>query len=279
MTESMFKFRYLILRRITQTGVLIFFTLAAGNIVNVLSGNFSFALLFEKIPLTDPYATLQMLFAGAKLTVDVLIGAVIVLFFYSLIVGRMFCSWVCPVNMLADFASFLRKKLGINNDKSSQRWSRSIRYWTMGLGLVLSLILGITAFEMISPIGILHRGIIYGMEVGWFVVIALFIFDLLVLKNGFCGHICPLGGFYSLTTRFSLLRVGHVKEKCTLCMLCKDVCPEKQVLHIVGKEDGIISSGECTNCGRCIEVCDDKSLKFTTKFSKNRENRLNKWRV
>ncbi|GBE30181.1 MAG TPA: quinol dehydrogenase ferredoxin subunit NapH [Bacteroidetes bacterium] len=268
MSKSLSSYRYLLLRRLTQTVILVLFVLASSKVVNVLNGDFSFALFLDKLPLADPYAVLQMFFAGAKITIDVLIGAGIVFFFYALLAGRVFCSWVCPVNMVTDLAGFLRRKWKIGESGGSRNWPRSIRYWAFALGLILSLVFGMTAFEMISPIGIFHRGIIYGMELGWFVIVGLFLFDLLVLKNGFCGHICPLGGFYSATTRFSLLRVRHIKDACTLCMLCKDVCPEKQVLHLVGKKDGIVESGECTNCGRCVEVCDDDSLKFGIRSSK-----------
>ncbi|MFT8144368.1 4Fe-4S binding protein, partial [Salmonella enterica subsp. enterica serovar Enteritidis] len=57
---------------------------------------------------------------------------------------------------------------------------------------------GIAAFELVSPIGILHRGVIFGMGMGGAAVLSIFLFDLFAVKNGWCGHVCPLGGFYSL---------------------------------------------------------------------------------
>jgi ferredoxin-type protein NapH len=41
-----------------------------------------------------------------------LIGACIVLLLYLLVGGRTYCSWVCPVNLLTDFAYWLRVRLG-----------------------------------------------------------------------------------------------------------------------------------------------------------------------
>jgi ferredoxin-type protein NapH len=46
-------------------------------------------------------------------------------------------------------------------------------------------------------------------------------------------------------------------------MKCKEVCPEVQVLSMVGKKSEQVLSGECTNCARCIEVCDDDALNFS----------------
>jgi ferredoxin-type protein NapH len=45
-------------------------------------------------------------------------------------------------------------------------------------------------------------------------------------------------------------------------MECKTVCPEKDVLFMIGKETAPVLSGECTLCGRCIEVCNDEALHF-----------------
>jgi ferredoxin-type protein NapH len=46
-------------------------------------------------------------------------------------------------------------------------------------------------------------------------------------------------------------------------MKCKEVCPETQVLYMIGKKSQIVDMGECVNCARCIEVCDDDALGFT----------------
>jgi ferredoxin-type protein NapH len=135
--------------------------------------------------------------------------------------------------------------------------------------------MGVTAFEFISPISMIHRGVIFGLGFGWAAAVIIFLFDLFVLKNGWCGYICPLGGFYALISRFSLIRVKHDESKCTLCMRCKEVCPENQVLFMVGKHSAQVLKGECTNCARCIEVCDDDALNFSIRDlidKKDKEN-------
>ena len=212
-------------------------------------GNYSSAYVLEGFYLSDPHAVLQTLAAGFVVATDALVGAVIIFLFYALIGGRSFCSWVCPLNIVTD-----------------------TRYWVLGLGLVLSAITGVAAFEMVSPISFLHRGIIFGFGMGWAVVLLVFLLDLFVLKNGWCGHICPLGAFYSATTRFALIKVKFDNGKCTKCWKCKVVCPEVHVLKIVGEKDGFIISGECTNCGRCIEVCNDDALKYSiNNYKKTKE--------
>ncbi|BCD61085.1 MULTISPECIES: quinol dehydrogenase ferredoxin subunit NapH [unclassified Nitratiruptor] len=256
------KYRFLILRRFTQIALLVLYI--GGNYWGwkILQGNLSSSKLFDTIPLADPYAVLQIFSTGAIVAMDALIGAVIIAVFYALLGGRAFCSYVCPVNMVTDLANYLRRKW--NLDKFEKKWwaSRNIRYWVMGLSFILSFILGTAVFELVSPISMTHRGIIFGMGFGWAAIVTIFLFDLFILKNGWCGHICPLGGFYSLIGRYNLFRVKHIQPNCTLCMKCKEVCPEKEVLYMIGKKSQMVDMGECTLCGRCVEVCDDDALHF-----------------
>ena len=262
MRRWLYKHRFLMMRRSVQLTVLALYVLANGYGLKVLSGNLSSSLLFNTIPLADPFALLQMVAAGAVLGLDVIIGGLIIVLFYMIVGGRAFCSWVCPVNMVTDSANWLRRVLYLEKIERKVWLGRSVRYWVIGLSLVLSFISGVAAFEMVSPIGIMHRGIIFGMGMGFAALLSLFLFDLFAVKNGWCGHICPLGGFYALIGKLSIIRVKHNQSACTLCMKCKDICPEKPVLSIIGKESGAIVYGVCTNCGRCVEVCDDDALGF-----------------
>ncbi len=259
------KYRFLFLRRVVQIGLLLLYM--AGNYWGwtLLMGNLSSSSILGLIPLSDPYAALQMFAAGAAMSANLLIGASIIVLFYFIIGGRAFCSWVCPVNMITDLANYLRRKFEFDKVQKKQPASRSIRYWIIGLSLIISFAFGVTAFEFISPVAMVHRGIIFGIGFGWAAMLVIFLFDLFVLKNGWCGYVCPIGGFYSLIGRFSLLRVHHNEAHCTLCMKCKVVCPESQVLYMIGKETMPVLSGECTNCGRCVEVCDDDALEFSIK--------------
>ena len=254
--------RYLIARRVTQLTIIGLYILAHVWGVKVLEGNLSFSTFLSTVPLSDPFAVLQMFAAGAAISLDILVGALIIVTVYGVIGGRMFCSWVCPINMVTDAANWLRRKLGISRVQRRLYLQRYVRFWVLGLSLVLSFVMGLTAFELISPISILHRGLIFGMGFGLTVVLVIFLFDLLVHENAWCGYICPLGGFYALLGKFSWIRVKYDNDKCTECLKCKTVCPEKEVLEMVTKFSATVTGGACTNCARFIEVCEDDALNF-----------------
>lgn len=261
--------RYLWLRRFTQISTLLLFFGSAHwawnyNEKPIISGNLSSSELFGSIPLADPFAVLQILLSQQSLLQEVLIGATIVLIFYLIVGGRVWCSWVCPINMISDLAAKIRKKLNLQN---SLQLSRKFRYTMLVLTLVLSTITGVAAFEWVSPISIFHREIIFGIGTGWTILLGIFIFDTFILKDGWCGYICPLGAFYSIVGKFSLLRISFNTPTCTHCVECTKVCPEPQVLDLKrASEKGYISAGECTNCGRCITVCPEDTLHFKLKL-------------
>jgi ferredoxin-type protein NapH len=265
------KNRFLILRRIIQISIMLLFI--TGNVWDwkILQGDLSSSKLFDSIYLNDPFAILQMFISGALVSFELLIGALIVLIFYMIMGNRIFCSYVCPVNMITDLANYLRRKLSLDNIQKKQPASRNIRYWVLSISLILSFIMGISAFEFISPISITHRAIIFGLGFGWSAMLVIFLFDLVVLKNGWCGHICPLGGFYALTGKVGLFKIKHNVNNCTSCMKCKVVCPEMQVLKIISKKSGDIQSSECISCSRCIEVCDDNALSFSIRDFNNKK--------
>jgi ferredoxin-type protein NapH len=121
----------------------------------------------------------------------------------------------------------------------------------------------VAAFEWISPIGMLHRELIFGLGLGWTAVLGVFLFDLFILRNGWCGHLCPLGAFYALIGRLAQIRIRFDAPSCTHCGECARLCPEPQVLNLrEAAAAGMIASGECTNCGRCITICPEDSLHF-----------------
>lgn len=236
----------------------------------LLTGNYSTAEVADTFYLSDPFAVLQMLFSGFLCSSGLIIGAATILAIYAITGGRVFCSWVCPMNMVTDLANFIRSKLKLS-PVSRLIIPRNTRYYILILSLLISPLLGFAAFEAINPIGILYRGIIFSFGFGWVVISALMLFEISLLENGWCGHLCPVGAFYSVIGRFGFLRIWHTKDKCTNCMNCFKICPEKQVLSTVTVTDGYIKSGDCNKCGRCVEVCDDKALNFSINYLKNKK--------
>jgi ferredoxin-type protein NapH len=262
--------KWLLLRRVSQFGILALFLIGPLAGVWIVKGNLSFSYTLGTLPLMDVFVGAQTLASGHVPEKLGLIGLAIVVLLYLLVGGRTFCAWVCPVNPVTDAAHWLRTRLGI---RPSVHVSRTTRYWILAMSLLVSALTGTLAWELINPISMLHRGLIFGMGMAWTIVLTIFLFDLFVMNRGWCGHLCPAGAAYSLLGRASVLRITAAKrEACNDCMDCYHVCPEPKVIPpaLKGAAKGlgpVILSAQCTNCARCIDVCSKDVFSFGTRFN------------
>lgn len=265
--------RFLVLRRLSQFALLALFLLGPLAGVWIVKGNLSSSLTLGVLPLTDPFVLAQTLATRHAPEAAALTGAAIVIAFYAFVGGRVFCSWVCPVNVVTDSASWLRRRLRITSGRAPRG---GLRYWLLGAVLVASAIAGQAVWESVNPVSMTQRALIFGGTVAWAVTAAVFLFDLLVAPRGWCGHLCPVGAAYALIGSRSLLRVSAVhSSRCNDCADCYAVCPEPQVIVIPLKgKDGaspVIADRECSNCGRCIDVCGPDVFHFTHRFDTRRD--------
>lgn len=257
--------RYLLLRRTTQFALLGLFLLGPWYGIWWAKGNLAASLWFDLIPLQDPYIALQSLLGGAHITNTTLLGSALVALFYALLGGRVYCSWVCPVNVITDAAHWCRERLHL---PPGWRPQRALRGWLLAMTLLVSAMTGGIVWELVNPVTMVQRGLVFGMGFAWAIVAAVFLFDLVVSRRGWCGHLCPVGAFYGLLGKRAVVRIAaHQREACTDCGDCFAVCPEPQVitpaLRGTGSATRLVLDSNCTNCGRCIDVCADDVFKFS----------------
>lgn len=263
--------KWLLLRRASQLGILALFLLGPWFGWWVVKGNLASSLTLGVLPLTDPFLIVQQLATGQWPYREALIGGGIVLAFYLLLGGRLFCSWVCPVNLVTDAAAWLRRRLGLKGGKAP---AAKTRYWLLGFVLVIAAATGSLAWEWVNPVSMFHRGLIFGFGLSWGIVGGIFFYDLLIAPRGWCGHLCPQGAFYGLIGRTAVLRVSaNRRSACNDCMDCFAVCPEPQVIRPalkgVGQDHPLILDGDCTTCGRCIDVCGKDVFRISTRFDRS----------
>lgn len=251
--------KWLLLRRFSQIFILSLFLLGPVSGIWIVKGNMSSSLTLDVLSLTDPFVFIQSLLSGHIAETTAIVGALIVLGFYALVGGRVYCSWVCPINMVTDIADWFYRKLNI---KSPVHFSKNNRYALLAAIAVATPVSGIMLWELVNPVTMLQRELVFSMGFSWLVVLAIFIVDAFISRRTWCGRFCPMGAFYSLLGKFSLIRVNALnRNACNDCMDCYVVCPEPQVIKPVLKKgddlNPVILAGNCTNCGRCTDVCSE----------------------
>jgi ferredoxin-type protein NapH len=265
--------QWLVLRRLSQLSIFSLFLLGPLAGVWLIKGNLSSSLTLGVLPLTDPFVLAQVLATRHMPETSALLGAGIVIAFYALAGGRVFCSWVCPVNVVTDTASWLRRRLKITSGRAPRG---GLRYWLAGAVLLASAVAGQAVWENVNPVSMTQRALIFGGTLAWGATAAVFLFDLFIAPRGWCSHVCPIGASYALIGAKSLLRVSaRHASRCNDCADCYAVCPEPQVIVFPLKGKGgagpVITDRECTNCGRCIDVCGPDVFAFTHRFDTRKD--------
>ncbi|MFV0279412.1 MAG: quinol dehydrogenase ferredoxin subunit NapH, partial [Rhodoblastus sp.] len=195
--------RFFLARRFAQFIFLAVFLTGPWFGLWIAKGDLASSRTFDVLPLTDPFILLQSLLARHWPETTALIGGAIVLAAYLVFGGRSYCAWVCPINPIADLASAIRLRFGIRQTARLRPETR--RYLCIGV-LVLAFASGSVAWELVNPITALHRALVFGSTFAATGALAIFVFDLFVAKQGWCGHICPVGAFYGALGKVSLLR-------------------------------------------------------------------------
>ncbi len=247
--------KWWLLRRTSQVCVLGLFMLGPMAGIWIARGNFGASRIMDTVTLADPYILLQGLFGGTAPALPVVSGAVIVAAAYLLLGGRVYCGWVCPVNIVTDTAFWLREKTGMTRDR---KLDRRTRLAILAATLLASFVTGTVAWEFVNPVSLLQRAMIGGIGLGWAIVLAVFLLDLFVSRRAWCSHLCPVGAFYGVIGRASIVRVSaRRRDACTDCGACFNICPEPHVIvpALKGKDSPLILSGDCQNCGNCIDAC------------------------
>jgi ferredoxin-type protein NapH len=228
--------------------------------VNFIQGWYQ-SLGIGKLWFVSPLEGLESLLIVKKVYLPSLIGMVIPVLL-ALFLGRVFCSWICPVTFILEWVDRLRRVLRRRKYLSNHLVVVKKTLWFVLIGeLVVSMVLGAPLFVFWSPPGLVGREIMMGVFFHTFALEGIILLMIIVLepvtRRFFCRSFCPLGGLLAFLGRKRKLRVIPVQEKCTDCGKCKKTCP----MGLVPSE-GEGTSAYCWNCGECLDHCAFGALKF-----------------
>lgn len=178
----------------------------------------------------------------------------------TILAGRGFCSWVCPIGTLSEWAHGLGKRLfGRNLDLP--RWAdiplRGLKFLLLGFFLYAILGMPAIALKMFldGPYNRIADVKMYLLFAEMTRVTAVVLVVLLVLsvaiRNFWCRYLCPYGAFLGLAAWFSPVAVRRDVVRCTGCRRCEAVCPNRVAVCAGAR----VRSLECTTCYGCVKAC------------------------
>lgn len=232
-------------------------------------------------------------FLPALLAINV--GVILALAVLTLVVGRIYCSIICPLGVMQDIVSWLsakrKKKKHRFSYSAEKRWLRYgvlalfIIAFIAGVGSLVALLAPYSAYGRIAqnifqPIYIVgNNGLawvaeradsyaFYSREI-WIRSLPTFIIAFATLlfvvvlawRNGrtYCNTICPVGSLLSFLARFAWFKVKIDENKCNKCGLCARSCKAA----CINSNEHTIDASRCVVCGDCIDQCRQHAITFT----------------
>ena len=182
----------------------------------------------------------------------------------SLVAGRAFCGWMCPVGAVQEWLAGIARRLG--GDKSSVRGKRSKSRYPLRLPawadrplryvkyLILGLVLLASAAAIYPPLhGFCPARAVFSFKLStgllWSVLVT-FILTSLLVERLWCKYLCPLGAALAIFNKISPVRLRADFNACNHCGRCDIDCS----MGIQDVPDNL-SDTECIRCLECLETC------------------------
>jgi MauM/NapG family ferredoxin protein len=218
----------------------------------------------------------------------------------TLLVGRFFCAYVCPLGASIDFLDLLffrkKKRPGPKAGASLQK----VKYVALVLFMSAALT-GVSLSFFMDPISLLTRVytfLLYPLAVtainlfldllrplsralGWIAVshlhimqpvfymaaLTLMIFGGIIALNRlaprfWCRYLCPLGALLSLVSPLGLFK-RRVSGDCNECLKCRKSCS----MGAIPEDPRATLLPECIQCKTCAAVCPQEAVSFPASVS------------
>lgn len=205
---------------------------------------------------------MQLLPAILALNVVVVLAILVV----TALIGRLYCSVVCPLGILQDFFGWLGRKAF-----TYKKPLNGLRYGVLALFVVLMVLgsLGIAngIAVTIDPYSMFAR-----MTTGFFasglpLIVAIVTLVVIFVVSFFygrlwCNTICPMGALLSLFSKHSLFGIRIDKEKCGGCHKCEKHC-KANCIDVDGRD---VDRSRCVMCFNCLGHCKQGAIKIARKL-------------
>ncbi|MFW9999736.1 MAG: 4Fe-4S binding protein [Candidatus Hodarchaeota archaeon] len=179
----------------------------------------------------------------------------------TLIFGRIFCGYVCPLGAVQELASMIRFKPKLDYHRKFWKKKNYLRWGFFAVYAIASIIWGLEMTLFMNPINgflIFWSPLNVGIFMA-FIIFLLTIFISIFIYRPYCRFFCPFGALAFLFGKVSPLKIRRTPY-CTECGICEKICPTLEGFDISEK-------GECYYCYRCIDFCTNEMFIDTGKIA------------
>ena len=224
------------------------------------------------------------------------IGVVVILVLLTWVLGRVYCSVICPLGIFQDFLAWIGRKAGGKRRRLPYSYSPAkswLRYGVLavflialvaGVGSLVALLApyssyGRIASNLLQPVWMWGNNFLaylaeradsyafYHTDVWlkslptFIIAVATFIILAILAWRGgrtYCNTICPVGTILGFIARYSWFRISIDEKKCNSCSLCSRRCKAACIDYKNHKVD----LSRCVACMNCIEECKHNAISY-----------------
>ena len=227
-----------------------------------------------------PIGAFQSVAGSSKFSFSYYITGFLILL--GVLLGRFICGFLCPFGW---FQELLHKIPGKKLSARKLKPLTFIKYDVLVIMVILLPALVVNdvgmgepffckylcpqgVLEGALPLAVADEGIraALGVLFSWKLAVLLSVAILSVLfYRPFCKWLCPLGAFYALLNKVSLIGMKVDGQKCVSCGKCAKAC--KMDVDVTKTPDHT----ECIRCGMCVKACPVEAVSFRCGFAKKTE--------
>lgn len=280
------------IRKVISVIILILFVLlflGTGNISVLLS---DVLLPFQFIP-----ALIRTITQPETLFIAGLIFIVLI----TLIFGRVYCSFLCPLGTLQDLLIAGSQRLGRQSQHSFSRPSNVLRYTLLALTVAAIFIGSLSFISLLDPYSLtgkffthfLQPLLVWAYNLGIFALKSFDIYlypkqtasvplSVLAVTAGFlllilylaitrgrlyCNTVCPVGTFLGLISRMSFFQFTLNQKACSECVRCENVCKA----GCIDPQNAAIDMSRCIGCFNCLDACSKATISYRPAWKKTQQ--------
>jgi polyferredoxin len=184
----------------------------------------------------------------------------LVLFVGALLVGRLWCGWLCPAGGMGEACFMISEKPARGGRLHWIKWG----IWIPWIGIITYAALSAGGYTRINLLHLTESGIsvdepakyiIYYIVVG-----TVFVLSITAGKRAFCHYGCWMAPFMILgrkvrnALKTPALHLTADTDACIHCKRCTQACPMNLDVHGM-VQSGHMEHSECILCGSCVDSC------------------------
>ena len=225
-------------------------------------------------PVTMNYMSPYVIIDGAMN--GVVNGSLVVfglLFISSLIVGRLWCGWLCPAAGLQEACTPIVGK------PARGGWTNWIKWtiWVPWIALIVALAARAGGYRSVNLLHLTESGIsidaspdrpIYAAYAIYYIVLGLFMaLPLIAGRRAACHTLCWMAPFMIVGWKLSnllnwpALRLRARRDQCIQCQSCAQGCPMSLGVDAM-VQAGAMENSECILCGSCVDTCPQEAIRY-----------------